>query len=86
MIYLRYWIVIRKWLLMMSSGLRIEINLLQRGLQQLMETLLVQQQRTLKSLKNAIEYAEDNELLNTQEFIDFVEILVNLINHINKEL
>lgn len=51
-----------------------------------METLLVLQQRTLKALKNVIEYAEDNELLNTQEFIDFVEILVNLINHINKEL
>ena len=51
-----------------------------------METLLVLQQRTLKSLKNVIEYAEDNELLNTQEFIDFVEILVDLINRINKEL
>lgn len=39
----------------------------------IMETLLVLQQRTLKSLKNAIEYAEDNELLNTQEFIDFLD-------------
>jgi hypothetical protein len=38
-----------------------------------METLLVLQQRALKTLKNVIEYAEDNELLNTQEFIDFLD-------------
>lgn len=44
----------------------------------IMETLLVLQQRTLKSLKNVIEYAEDNELLNTQEFINFLDTVNKL--------
>lgn len=45
-----------------------------------METLLVLQQRTLKALKNVIEYAEDNELLNTQEFIDFYQTIRTMFN------
>jgi hypothetical protein len=40
-----------------------------------METLLQIQQKTLYNLKQIIEYAEENNLTNTQEFIDFLDEL-----------
>ena len=40
-----------------------------------METLLQIQQKTLYNLKQIIKYAEENNLTNTQEFIDFLDEL-----------
>lgn len=40
-----------------------------------METLLQIQQKTLYNLEQIIEYAEENNLTNTQEFIDFLDEL-----------
>ena len=40
-----------------------------------METLLQIQQKALYNLKQIIEYAEENNLTNTQEFIDFLDEL-----------
>lgn len=40
-----------------------------------METLLQIQQKTLYNLEQIIEYAEENNLTNTQEFIDFLDKL-----------
>ena len=39
----------------------------------IMETLLVLQQRVEKNLQRVIQHAEDNNLTNTQEFIDFLD-------------
>ncbi len=38
-----------------------------------METLLQIQQKTLYNLRQIIEYAEENNLINTQEFLNFVD-------------
>ena len=38
-----------------------------------METLLQIQQKTLYNLKQIIEYAEENNLTNTQEFLNFLD-------------
>jgi hypothetical protein len=38
-----------------------------------METLLQIQQEILYNLKQAIEYAEENNLTNTQEFLNFLD-------------
>ena len=40
-----------------------------------METLLQIQQKALYNLKQIVEYAEENNLTNTQEFIDFLDEL-----------
>lgn len=40
-----------------------------------METLLQIQQKALYNLKQIIEYAEENNLTNTQEFINFLDEL-----------
>ena len=40
-----------------------------------METLLQIQQAALYNLKHIIEYAEENNLTNTQEFLDFLDEL-----------
>lgn len=40
-----------------------------------METLLQIQQKTLYNLEQIVEYAEENNLTNTQEFIDFLDEL-----------
>ena len=38
-----------------------------------METLLQIQQKTLYNLKQIVEYAEENNLTNTQEFLNFLD-------------
>lgn len=38
-----------------------------------METLLQIQQKALYNLKQIIEYAEENNLTNTQEFLTFLD-------------
>ena len=38
-----------------------------------METLLHLQQQAERKLQRAIQYAEDNQLTNTQEFINFLD-------------
>lgn len=38
-----------------------------------METLIQIQQKTLHNLKQIIEYAEENNLTNTQEFLNFLD-------------
>lgn len=40
-----------------------------------METLLQIQQKALYNLEQIVEYAEENNLTNTQEFIDFLDEL-----------
>ena len=40
-----------------------------------METLIQIQQKALHNLKQTIEYAEENNLTNTQEFLDFLDEL-----------
>ena len=43
-----------------------------------METLLHLQQQAERKLQRAIQYAEDNQLTNTQEFINFLDIINGL--------
>jgi hypothetical protein len=38
-----------------------------------MKTLLQIQQKALHNLKQIIEYAEENNLTNSQEFLDFLD-------------
>ena len=40
-----------------------------------METLIQIQQKALHNLKQIIEYAEENNLTNSQEFINFLDEL-----------
>lgn len=40
-----------------------------------METLLQIQQKALYNLEQIVEYAEENNLTNTQEFLDFLDEL-----------
>lgn len=39
----------------------------------MMTTLLALQEQAIISLKASINYAENNDLINTQEFIDFLD-------------
>lgn len=43
-----------------------------------METLIQLQQHTVANLMQTIEYAEKNKLTNTQEFINFLDIVNRL--------
>ena len=43
-----------------------------------MQTLLTLQQQTLISLKAVVNYAENNNLTNTQEFINFLDTINEL--------
>jgi hypothetical protein len=38
-----------------------------------METLLQIQKESLYKLQQVVEYAEDNQLVNTQEFLNFLD-------------
>ena len=38
-----------------------------------MKTLIQIQQKALRNLKQIIEYAEENNLTNSQEFLDFLD-------------
>ena len=38
-----------------------------------MKTLIQTQQKVLHNLKQIIEYAEENNLTNSQEFLDFLD-------------